>query len=319
MKIVLEKKENMKKIKIALLGIGFFAHSLSQAQQANVARSSIWQVPTVKEIKLRAEALDPKLARICSEYRDLVVSEPGQDVFDREDIDRLRGETPSVLDKIFTTKFRVSFEGINEMIKSALEEANLRFDDLRSKDLLPFYTLRLGDLASQFQPVGTVVVYWKGKSLSSISNAVGLKPMSVSALPASGSVILAIKGKDTACDLLAGDGWLEFDARTKLSPQIENIHSLEKFYEQMSDLVNLSFSKKKTAIGRASIFGYKMESLLKANSSEGSRAEEALGYYVDSFFDAEMLPNQLWQKVEAGWKVLIPQEVYSTLKVTIRR
>jgi len=309
----------MKSLKQIIFGISFLACDLTLAQVEGV-RTPLWQVPSVKEMKLQIEALDPKLKKICSEYRDLVVAEPGQEVFDKGDIERLRNETANVFDKAFTTKFKISQIPGDQMSRNLVLDANTKVEALKNKDLLPYYTLRLSEISSVLQPLGPVVVYWSGSSLSSISKSVGLKPLSINVVPGPTAVSVVVRGKDTACDLLSGDGWLEFDVKAKLTPDSNDLEEVEKFYGEVADLNNQWLIQRKTPNGRAAIFGFKMEGILKSHHVESSRDEEILGYYVENLFDLEMGPNQFWQKQsDQTWGLPVSRDVNTQIKVTLKR
>lgn len=306
----------MKHLKYFVMSYGFLITSAASAQ-SEVARTTFWQVPSVKQVQLRVESLDSKINKVCSEYRELVGTNPEDDTFDSNDIQRMRTETPNMLDKVFTAKFRLS---IPVGGSAWVDEANKEIDSLRAKDLLPFYSLKLGNFSTNFQPTTNVIVNWKTKSLSAVSSSVGLKPLTISVLPGNASSVVVIKGKDTVCDLLVGDVWLEYDAPSSMTPQANDFEQVSRYYADFSEEVSDVLVKKKTALGRASLLGYKMASFFIIKSIADARTEEILEYYIDNFFDAEMLPNHLWQTQDPdGVKLMVPQQVTSTVKVVLRR
>ncbi|MBX2994966.1 MAG: hypothetical protein KF681_09090 [Bdellovibrionaceae bacterium] len=286
--------------------------SSAQAELAWV-KGPFWQAPIEKNISIKLVTKHKDLAKTCKTYRELILNASGKVDLDATEVDYARTESEGFLGGKFAVVFTVDAEASQTVNAANLTRANSSLRSLQTPDPLPYYTQPVDEIAPTFIVRGDVEVLSGQGSLTGVSKSLGLKQTKTFFTGEGYQTSIKVYGRDLACDLLLGQAALQFESGAKVKIALENQLKIDEFYRGLETTTVSIFAKKKSATGRAALFGFRAVDALSSLRLSPEQTEVMIGNLVEHLFDANMQRNSQWKSL--GSQYSIP--VYGTIDAVV--
>jgi hypothetical protein len=283
----------MKAFNLTIIPLILIHSALARAEFA-WARTAFWQAPYETNQTLHIEAVDPNLAQVCQEYKDVVVSASGTASLEATDIQMLRTLSTNVTRTQFSAKFRIAKVQSQNLIKTSIDSANQAASLLSLSNPLPDFLQFTTEILPSGLPVGAVSVVTKNGSLSNISKSVGLPTLNIKVLGNDWSTTVELEGKDLACDLLNGAANLQFESSATVRISFDAQRRIDDFYRQVERASGEALTQKSSARGRAALLGFKLAPAFASRNIGKDLSKTVMKNIIEQFFDLKMNRNSSW-------------------------
>ncbi len=293
-------------------------HTISAQAEVVPAQNAFWETYLDRSVKMKITNVSAVIKAQCDEYRSLVVSDSGGTVFDAREVDLLRTLSGDIRESRYVAKFNVDVPATEQLLEENERRARDYIEHLPEVQTLPYY-LQYSRLELKYEPTTPISIAAQASSLTAISKSLGLRPLPITMLQSANGWVVKVIGKDSVCDLLAGDAHLSFSSRALARLGKENHGQLQRFYSAFETATRDSWEKRTSPIGRATMLGYKMATTVSAISQNQVEQENVVDQLVQKFFTNEFERNDNWAETNGTYFLTVPQFQQVSISITMQK
>lgn len=292
-------------MKNALVTLAIMTMTVSTGASASSkwVQGPFWKAPQVLEFKKKLVFIDQSAKMGCDSYKDLVEMYKERAVTDsliKKFKDQRVLANGSTMNAQFIAKFVLAEAGASNVIQA---EAVSLYESSALDEALPMYTQSKATTSGYLSEIYDLNIESSENSLVAFSRKLGLEDSDVRVLNDRGQLIVAVYGRDAACDLIERSAYLKGSIPTFIKLPSEVNNELNKFYsEAISPIVNETLVKNnESLILKAARFGMKAGKALEAQqaSIDDTQVEKQLGSLLNVLFAPKTLtPSAYVQNID---------------------